>query len=216
MAHLSPESANYAKGFLSPLPKGQSEDFFNPKFDQSTHSYDSWSGGPNSFISPLSEGQNHDNFFDSRFEGQPSGPVNGGANLSGILGKDGLGIGGMINSVLGGIFGGGQGQNNDFTLSGINNNNTANSGYLTGGNSMGLNGGSPTAGSGSWSDNAGSYGTGDGQTWHTDDYNWNGSGDGGSDSSSGGYDSFSGDDATDGGYDAGWGDDGTGDDSGEY
>ena len=163
---------------------------------------------------PSSPHASYDSFSGSN--GLIHDPSNGANNfnMGDFLGEKGLGLGGMVQGILNGGFFKGAPTNN-FALSGAHAGNTANSGYLGGGNSMGLNGENPTAGAGPWSDDAGSYGTGDGQTWHTDDYNWNGDS-GGSDSSSGGYDSFSGDDATDGGYDAGWGDDGTGDDSGEY
>ncbi len=177
-------SGTQTNAFSTQAPSWGHDNFFAPEFAQKPHSYDSFSGS-NGFIHDPSNGAN--NF-----------------SMSDFLGEKGLGLGGMVQGILNGGFFKGAPTNN-FALSGAHAGNTANSGYLGGGNSMGLNGENPTAGAGPWSDDAGSYGTGDGTTWHTGDYDWNG--DSGGDS--GGGDSGGGEDTS------GYGDMGGGVDTGD-
>lgn len=110
MHALSQGSANYAKGFLSPLPDGQLGDFFNPKFSQKLHNYESLTYNPanpglDSFIQPLADGQNWDNFFNPEFVGKVGTPGNNqNFNLGTFLGEEGLGLGGMVQGILNGDF----------------------------------------------------------------------------------------------------------------
>ncbi len=216
MAALSPESAKYAKGFLSPLKEGQDHDnFFNTEYQNKPHSYDR-------FMRPAWGTDEYKQFKDSgqtSFIGDNNMPdFNLSTGLSDLWG--GLTTFGSNlpqhntlgskaaehNTILGGFGYGNMDPNAAINNPGLNlqsthADNTANAGYLGGGNSMGLNGENPMS---PWSDGEGSYGTGDGQTWHTDDYDWNGNSDGDSDGDSGG-----GEDTT------GYGDMGDGVDTGD-
>jgi len=205
MHALSQGSANYAKGFLSPLSEGQTHDnFFDSRFQTKPVNYDR-------LMRPAWGTPEYQQFKDSgqtSFIGDNNMPDFNLGNFLGEFwgGKTTFGSNAPEHNTLGSKapehntinYMGGKGAEdkvktspfgtpvvNNFSISGNNVNNTRantalgnNQGLLGNGpkNSMGLNGENPTAGAGPWSDDSGSYGTGDGNTWHTDDYNWNGDG----------------------------------------